>query len=88
MQRETQRFPIKTLGQDNAVGLSPRENPMDERSRTGTLSRRARRLAVHGNYSRSIWKLCAKGTSVYQKQVPDLPSWGAKSIADTLLPWG
>lgn len=85
MQRETQRFPIKTLGQDNAVGLSPREIPMDKRSRTGTLSRRAWGLAVHGNDSGSIWKLWAKGVSVYQKQVPDLPSWGAKSIADTVV---
>jgi hypothetical protein len=87
VQRETQRFPIKTLGQDDAVGLSPGEIPMDKRSRTGTLSRRAWRLAVHGNYSRSIWKLWAKGASEYQKQVPDLPSWGAKSIADTVINW-
>jgi hypothetical protein len=88
VQREAQRFPIETLGQDNAVGLSPREIPMDKRSRAGTLSRRAWRLAVHGNYSRSIWKFWAKGASVYQKQVPDLPSWGAKSIADTVINLG
>ncbi len=57
MQGETQRFPIKALGQDNTVGLSPREISVDERTRAGTLSRSARRLAVHGNDPRPIWKL-------------------------------
>ena len=85
VQRETQRFPIKTLSQDDAVSPSPRKIPMHKRGRTGTLSRCAWRLAVHGNHSRSIWKLWAKDASVCQNQVPDSPSSGAKGIADTVI---
>ena len=54
VQRESQRLPIQTLGQDHAVGLFPGKVTLDKRSRTGTLSRRAWRLAGYGDDSRAI----------------------------------